>query len=344
MPCNRELTIQVDEGDDGKRLDVVIAARIPTCSRSYASALISAGEIRLEGKTAKPGHRVRTGQRIDAHIPEPKPISALPEPMALDVCYEDGDLIVINKPWGIVVHPAPGNYTGTLVNGILHHCPDLEGIGGEIRPGIVHRLDKDTSGLLVVAKTAAALDHLSRQFKERSVHKTYLAVVHGVPESSSGRIALPITRHPVDRKRMSAIDQATEGRAGKRRGKARRAETGWKRVQQFEGASLLQLTPTTGRTHQIRVHCSSIGHPIVGDTLYARSRRHPSSKLSKATRAHLASVKRQMLHAWRLVCMHPATGREMAFESPIPEDMAGLMAELATVQESRTQSPGEEIP
>jgi 23S rRNA pseudouridine1911/1915/1917 synthase len=221
---------------------------------------------------------------------------------------------VINKPPGLVVHSAPGHFSGTLVNALLHHCPDLGAIGAEIRPGIVHRLDKDTSGTLVVAKNAATLEHLAVQFKNRTVIKDYLALVHGEMSADSGTIRLPVGRHPVDRKRMS-----THSRKG------REAETGWRVVRRLGGFTLLELRLKTGRTHQIRVHCAAIQRPIVGDPVYGR-RKVAADHVE--IHALLASVGRQMLHAWRLEIVHPCRGERMAFESPLPEDMGRLIEKL----------------
>jgi 23S rRNA pseudouridine1911/1915/1917 synthase len=213
-----------------------------------------------------------------------------------------------------VVHPAPGHACGTLVNALLNHCPDLGGIGAELRPGIVHRLDKDTSGTLVVAKNAVAIDNLSAQFKNRSVRKDYLALVRGEMAADSGAIRLPIGRHPEDRKRMSTRSR-----------KSREAETVWRVARRWRGCTLLELHLKTGRTHQIRVHCAAIGRPIVGDSVYGRRK---ATADSVEIQALFASARRQMLHAWRLEVAHPRTGEPMRFESPLPEDMERLIAKL----------------
>jgi 23S rRNA pseudouridine1911/1915/1917 synthase len=247
-------------------------------------------------------------------MPEPKPSEFMPESIPLQILYEDADIVVINKPPGLVVHPAPGHATGTLVNALLHHCPDLSGIGAELRPGIVHRLDKDTSGTLVVAKNAVAVDHLATQFKNRTVIKDYLALIYGEMLTETGTVRMPIGRHPVDRKRMS-----TRSRKG------REAETGWRVARRWHGCSLLELRLKTGRTHQIRVHCAAIGRPIVGDPVYGGRK---AAVGSGAVPARLSSARRQMLHAWRLEIVHPRSGEPMRFESPLPEDMQRLIAEL----------------
>ncbi|MEJ2658709.1 MAG: RluA family pseudouridine synthase [Desulfobacterales bacterium] len=257
----RAFTIHVESTDSGKRLDLYISALISDCSRSVATSLIRDGKIRVQGAAKKAGYRVKTGDEISGCIPPPTPIQFKPEPIPIDILYEDDHIIVVNKQPGLVVHPAPGHYSGTLVNGLLYHCPLIEGIGGALRPGIVHRLDKDTSGVLVVAKNEKAHQHLAKLFKSRQIQKTYLALVYGAMESDSGKISLPIGRHPVDRKKMSIKSRKT-----------RVAETVWQIRERFEPASLIELDLKTGRTHQIRVHCAAIHHPVIGDPVYGRRR------------------------------------------------------------------------
>jgi 23S rRNA pseudouridine1911/1915/1917 synthase len=309
-----EFSFPADAAGSGIRLDVFIAERLVDCSRSFAGQLITGGHVRVNGQARKPAYRLKAGDIVTGCIPPPRPSGFLPEPIPLHILYEDEHIVVVNKPPGLVVHPAPGHYSGTLVNGLLYHCPDLGGIGDELRPGIVHRLDKDTSGTLVAAKNAAALEHLARQFKRRSVTKDYLALVHGDMPAPSGIIRLPIGRHPVDRKRMS-----TRSRRG------REAETGWRVARCLGGFTLLELRLSTGRTHQIRVHCAAIQRPIVGDPVYGR---RTAAAGSADMHALLAPVRRQMLHAWRLEIDHPRSGERMRFESPLPEDMKGLIARL----------------
>ncbi len=322
MPPNGAFRVRVTQSDQGKRLDVVVAAHLPACSRSLATSLIAEDKIRVDGQNKKPGYRVRIGEHIEGSIPEPEPIAFQPEPIELDRLFEDRHLIVVNKPPGLVVHPAPGHYSGTLVNALLYHCKDLEGIGAKLRPGIVHRLDKDTSGALVVAKTSAAHEHLSQQFKAREVNKAYLALVFGEPKSDKGVVKLPIGRHPVDRKRMST--QST---------KQREAETLWKVSERFNGFTLLLLHLHTGRTHQIRVHCAAIHHPVVGDPVYGprnllKNLRKGKSGIPESVITGLKAIQRQMLHAVRLGFIHPATGEKMEFEAPMPADMAQLLDKL----------------
>lgn len=301
----------VSNASAGERLDILIALRVPGCSRSMAAQIIRDGRVRVADDIRKPGYRVKSGEHISGDIPPPDSISYEPEPILLSIIHEDASILVIDKPAGMVVHPAPGHHTGTLVNAILHHCPDLEGIGGKVRPGIVHRIDKDTSGLLVVAKTASAQTHLAAQFKNRTLQKIYLALVMGRMKTVSGEIDLPIGRHPVDRKKMSIVSKRN-----------RDARTLWRVKESFDAAALLEIEIKTGRTHQIRVHCSSIQHPVVGDTVYGY--RPPTGLLS----LKLKPVSRQMLHAWQMTFTHPETGQIMRLEAPIPADMAAVLAGL----------------
>jgi len=308
----------VNSNDSGKRLDVVVSSLIPLCSRNIASRLIQKGMIRVHDALKKPGYRVKSGETICGRIPPPEPLPLEPEPIRLNIVYEDKYIIVINKQPGLVVHPAPGHYTGTLVNGLLYHCPDLEGVGGKIRAGIVHRLDKDTSGIMVVAKTHLAHTGLASQFKNRTVQKKYLAVVYGEMDSKSGSITLPIGRHPSNRKKMSTFSR-----------RSRFAETTWKVREPFDGATLLELNLKTGRTHQIRVHCAAVNHPVVGDPVYCPRKRtdHFINKRQDICTL-VKSASRQMLHAWRLKFTHPVNGESLFFEAPVHEDMKGLIAGL----------------
>jgi len=314
MTRGSEFSFLADAACSGIRIDVFLAERVPDCSRSFAGQLLAGACIKVNGQVRKPSYRLKAGDIVSGHFPAAQPCGFLPEPIPLQILYEDAHILVIDKPPGLVVHPAPGHFSGTLVNALLHHCPDLGAIGAEIRPGIVHRLDKDTSGTLVVAKNAAALEHLAVQFKNRTVIKDYLALVHGEMSADSGTIRMPIGRHPVDRKRMS-----TNSRKG------REAETGWRVARRLGGFTLLELRLKTGRTHQIRVHCAAILRPIVGDPVYG-GRKAAADRVE--IQALLASVGRQMLHAWRLEIDHPRSGERMAFESPLPEDMGRLIAEL----------------
>jgi 23S rRNA pseudouridine1911/1915/1917 synthase len=318
MPVKAGFSIQVRPSDEGKRLDVLVANRVPDCTRSFAAGLIAHKHIHVNSQPKKPGYRVKAGDKISGVIPAPIPVEFKPEPVPIDILYEDDCILVLNKQPGLVVHPAAGHFSGTLVNGLLYHCPNLGGIGGELRPGIVHRLDKDTSGVMVVAKTDAAHTHLSRQFKSRNVQKVYLALVLGHVKSQTGDIKLPIGRHPVDRKRMSTL--STRGRT---------AETQWRVKERFQSLTLLELNLKTGRTHQIRVHCAAMHHPIAGDKVY-RPRKLEKTiaadhRLSDQIIPLLKTIRRQMLHAWRLRFTHPRTLEAVFYEAPLAADMVEII-------------------
>jgi len=314
MPGRNDFTICVDKSGSGIRLDLVVSSFLLSCSRSLVASLIRKGNVLVCGNLKKPGYRVMPGDIISGSIPDPEKACFDPEPIEIDIIYQDSDIIVINKPPGIVVHPAPGHYSGTIVNALLFHCRDLAGIGGEMRPGIVHRLDKDTSGVLVAAKNDSAHAFLSSQFKERKIKKTYMAIVHGSMEKDSGSIVLPIGRDAANRKKMSVVTR-----------KPRIAETHWKIVERLEGVSLISIDLKTGRTHQIRVHCSAIKHPVVGDQVYGQNRIKAPDTKNKEKQELLKLVKRQMLHAWRIRLCHPSTKKTMEFEAPVPGDMAELI-------------------
>lgn len=285
-----------------KRLDVFLTEVQSDISRSYIQKLIDSERVTVNGVAAKPHYKVKAGDRVMLTVPDPQPLDVQAEAIPLNIVYEDASLIVVDKPPGLVVHPAPGHAGGTLVNALLHHCKDLKGIGGVERPGIVHRLDKDTSGLVLVAKTGAALNDLLRQFKERQVKKVYLALVKGKLEPASGWIDAPIGRHRQHRKKMALND---DGRA---------AQTYYEVEKQFSQFALVRAEPKTGRTHQIRVHLASIGHPILGDRLYGH--------LRGATVPRMA---RQALHAHRLEVTHPESGQALQWVSPLPADLVQAM-------------------
>ncbi len=308
-------TFRVGQAHAGGRLDALVASEVEHCSRSYAAALIRQGCVTVDGAAKKPGYVVKAGEVVCGRIAPPETSSFLPEKVPLQILYEDAELLVVNKSPGMVVHPSPGHRSGTLVNALMHHCPDLAGISGSLRPGIVHRLDKDTSGVLVVAKNSRAMHHLAAQFKSRDVRKKYLALVYGNPRQDSGSVAEPIGRHPVDRKKMSVVTRAP-----------RSALTLWRVREQFNGACLLELDIRTGRTHQIRVHCKAMGHPVIGDPVYGNrgDKKRLASISSEMDRA-IAPLDRQMLHAWRISIIHPATGARLTMEAPPPADMTGLI-------------------
>lgn len=330
MPAAQgEIHFTVNTRESGLRLDTFVSERLPQYSRSQTAAWIRQGVLHVDGVQRKAGYKVKPGEQISGYIPAAIPVALVPEPIAFDILYEDRALIVVDKPAGLVVHPAAGHFSGTLVNGLLHHCPDLEGIGGERRPGIVHRLDKDTSGVLVVAKNAQAHQSLAQQFKARQVYKTYLAIVAGSPHQSSGRIELPVGRHPVERKKMSVVSP-----------RGREAITLWQVRERFAGATLLEVELKTGRTHQIRVHCQSMGLPIVGDPLYGRKRAlQQMTKSNTHLQSIFQSAHRQMLHAAQLRFTHPLSGAPLFFETPIPEDMAEVLQSLRQQQRPRNPNP-----
>jgi 23S rRNA pseudouridine1911/1915/1917 synthase len=314
--------LSVGSSEAGQRIDSFIAGHLPQYSRSQAVVLIRQGHILVDGQSCKPGHRVKSNESIVVRIPPAAPVDLVAEPLPLNILFEDADIIVIDKPAGMVVHPAVGHRTGTLVHGILYHCPDLEGIGAEKRPGIVHRLDKDTSGVMVVAKNARAHDKLSLQFKSRCIEKHYLALVFGSPKTDSGRVDLPIGRHPVERKKMS-----TRSRRG------RDALTLWKVRERFTGVTLIDVELKTGRTHQIRVHCHAMGFPIIGDPVYGRKGAIKQMSGSSGLPLALKNVKRQMLHAYKIGFKHPHDGQLLSFRAPLPKDIAHLLEQLQGFKE-----------
>lgn len=292
------------------RLDKLLSD-MTELSRSAVARLCEEGAVLLNGKTADKKALVKNGDTVEYNLPEPIPTEVLPENIPLDIVYEDSDIIVINKPEGMVVHPAPGNYTGTLVNALLYHCKDsLSGVGGVIRPGIVHRIDKDTSGLLVVAKNDAAHLSLAKQLETHEVCREYRALVFGGFSEDSGTVDAPIGRHPIDRKRMAVLPRGTAG--------AREAITHYEVLSRYGQISYLRLRLETGRTHQIRVHMSYKGHPLLGDEVYGRCQ-------SEFERRHKALFSGQALHAVALELTHPRTGEKMRFECELPDNFKKLI-------------------
>ncbi|MCX5905778.1 MAG: RluA family pseudouridine synthase [Deltaproteobacteria bacterium] len=301
--------------DRAKRLDVFLAEKEPSLSRSQVKRLIEQGHVAVEGKKAKAGMRLQENNIVSLTIPEPRVPEAQAEAIPLRILYEDAHLIVVDKPAGMVVHPGAGNYSRTLVNALLHHCPDLPGIGGVLRPGIVHRIDKDTSGILVVAKDEVTHRGLSEQFKKHTPERKYIGIVFGhIPDE--GQVEGSIGRHPRQRQKMSTRSK-----------KGREARTHWKALDHFRHFTLTEFRLETGRTHQIRVHLSSMGHPILGDPLYG-GRRGLSSIPSAPLRQALQNLKRQALHAAVLGFLHPVTGEKLVFTSPLPVDMQEVLAYL----------------
>lgn len=298
----------------GQRLDRALADALPTLSRERLKALMLEGAVMLAGKRPTPSLRVVGGEEVSVSVPEAAPATAQAQQIPLAIVYEDADLIVVDKPAGLVVHPAAGNPDGTLVNALLHHCAgQLSGIGGVARPGIVHRIDKDTSGLLVVAKTDLAHEGLAKQFATHSIGRRYLAVVAGRPSPPAGRIEGAIGRHPVHRKRMDIVSP----------GKGKHAVTHYRTLQPLKDAALVECRLETGRTHQVRVHMASSGHPLLGDPLYGRTRASHRDVLKSL------GFSRQALHARSLQLVHPRTQENLAFESPVPSDIQELIEALA---------------
>ncbi len=327
MPGVTSFSVAVTEKEAALRLDAWLAARLSSVTRNRIRHLIQSGAIRVNGQKKRPSYRVKSGDQVTGEIPDPAQPSPAPESQKLEVVLEDEALVVLNKPPGLVVHPAPGHFSGTLVNALLFRYPELKEVGDPLRPGIVHRLDKDTSGLLLVARNSHAHQHLARQFKARQVVKRYLTVVHGNPKTENGVISLPVGRHPRDRKRMSTI--SVRGRS---------ARTEWRVRERFLRAALLEVDLKTGRTHQIRVHLAALGHPVAGDLVYGIRKRPTGSGLKEADA--LQGAKRQMLHAWRLRIVHPSTLRPLELEAPLPEDMQDLLVSLRTSSPPQGGKPG----
>ncbi len=301
----------------GQRLDWVLSRQPGIASRATAQRLIAGGRVRVNGEAAPADRKLRVGDVIDYAIPPPHPVTTPAQAGALNVLYEDAALIVIDKPAGLPMHPGPGHPDGTLVNYLLAHCGDLSGIGGALRPGIVHRLDMDTSGIVVVAKTDAAHLGLAAQFKARTIDRTYLALVLGRPADNKGTIDLPLGRHKTHRVRRAVLEHG------------KRAVTHWWIEQRLTPLCLLRLKLETGRTHQIRVHLAAQGWPVVGDPLYGGGARLKGIALTPEARATLLAFRRQALHAAELGFTHPVTGQRLQFSSPLPEDFRDLLRALA---------------
>lgn len=316
-----EYRFEVSQENAGSRLDLFLSRMSLELSRNQVQRLIDNNCILVNEKPQKASYRLRSKDQVLVSVPPAPPSQLEPEPLSLDVVFEDDHLIAINKPSGLVVHPATSHRTSTLVHGLLHHCDHLADLGGPLRPGIVHRLDKDTSGIIVVAKENSAYRHLSRQFKEKLVYKEYSALVYGHLRQSSGQFTDPIRRHPKNRKKMGII-------AG-----GREASTFWWLELLFGEVSLVKVVIKTGRTHQIRVHFAHARHPVVGDATYGGKKRVKSVQ-NPLMRARLSKVKRQMLHARRLALEHPATGETLDLSTPLPEDMTDLLQFLRKYDQS----------
>lgn len=289
-----KLEYRVEEKDNRTRLDKYISERLPDRSRSYVQGLIEKGCIMVNGEEKKSNYAVRSGDTISIDIPEPEELNVKAERIPLDIVYEDPDVIVVNKEQGMVVHPASGIYSGTLVNALLEHCKDLSGINGVLRPGIVHRIDKDTSGVIVIAKNDFSHNILARQLKDHSMTRVYYALVEGVIKKDEGTIEAPLGRHPVEKVKISVVKDG------------RNAVTHYKVIKRYKANTLVECVLETGRTHQIRVHMAHIGHPVVGDPVYGYKKQR-------------FKLKGQLLHAKKLGFIHPVTNKYMEFESPLPD-------------------------
>ncbi|MDI6742751.1 MAG: RluA family pseudouridine synthase [Smithella sp.] len=316
MEQEEKISFTIDKSQIGQRLDIFLAQSEADISRSHVKQVIEEGDVLVNGKVPKVSQHLKEGDVIILTKKPPAEATALPQEMPLNIVYEDETIIVINKPAGLVVHPAPGNPDKTLVNALLFHCRDLSGIGGVLRPGIVHRLDKDTSGLIVAAKSDDAHRHLSAQFEKHDVHKKYLALVWGDVKGDHGEIVAAVGRHPVNRKKMS-----TKSRHGKG------ALTLWKVLERYRVVTLLEVEIKTGRTHQIRVHLSDRGYPVVGDAVYGNASRI-KAVADPALKSGLKHFNRQALHAAQLSFVHPVKNERMVFTASLPQDMADLCSQL----------------
>ena len=304
------IDVRLEPAFAGWRLDRALAAAVPTLSRERLKSLIRSGAVEASGKAVRdPAAKVSGGEALRVAVPEPSPAHNEAQDIPLTIVFEDEHLLIVDKPAGLVVHPAAGNFDGTLVNALLHHCAgELSGIGGVARPGIVHRIDKDTSGLLVVAKTDVAHEGLAKQFAAHSIERRYLAIINGVPKAPQGTVDAPLARSSINRKKIAVVAD----------GRGKRAITHWKRLQVLKDAALVECRLETGRTHQVRVHMASLGHPLLGDPVYGRSGK-AHGKLLNELQFH-----RQALHAAELGFTHPVTKIRLSFSSPMPPDMQEL--------------------
>ncbi len=328
---NPQITFRVPSKDSLKRLDVFLSQEQRTLSRSQIKRLIARGNVQVGGRKAKAGMKLKENDAVTLHLPELQAAEALAQPIPLVLLYEDRHLLVVDKPAGMVVHPGAGNLSGTLVNALLYHCPDLAGIGGVLRPGIVHRLDKDTSGLLVVAKDDFTHRDLSAQFKEHTPLRKYIGIVWG-QIADEGQIEATIGRHPKHRQKMSV---------GPKRG--REARTHWRVREHYENFCLAEFRLQTGRTHQIRVHLSSLGHPLLGDPLYG-GRKKLAIIEPLPLRQALQNLRRQALHAAELGFVHPVTREKLMFSSAVPQDMEEAIAALREWDDPRKGPSGRKHP
>ncbi|MBI9077238.1 MAG: RluA family pseudouridine synthase [Desulfatibacillum sp.] len=310
----------VNDTEQGQRLDAFVPVRCSTLSRNACLRLIKQGQITVDNQIKKPAYTLKAGQTICIVVPEPETSDILPQDMDLDILFEDKDIVVVNKAPGLVVHPGPGHGHNTLVNALLYHCKDLSGIGGVQRPGIVHRLDKDTSGVILIAKNDLAHLGLAHQFANRTMDKMYLALAHGVIKEDTGKVDLPIGRHPSDRKRMHVSTPA----------RGREALSLWKVRERFQDATFVEVAIKTGRTHQIRVHLAALHHPAIGDPVYGGRKKR--GRLPASLQGKLPVPERQMLHAHIIQFNHPVSGERLTCTASLPKDMADLLSVLREQQ------------
>jgi len=316
----RNFSFFVSSEEEGQRLDRFLCSKVKDLTRSRAQELIRAGRARVNNSPPKPSHRLKRGDNVSVSIPPPVAYELEPGPVRFGVIHDNNSLLVIDKPAGLVTHPAPGHAKETLVHGLLQYCPTLSGAGGRLRPGIVHRLDKDTSGLLVVAKNDRVHSYLVARFKAGTVTKRYKAIVHGIVKGESGEIDLPVGRHPNRRKQMWVVPSG-----------GKKAVTRWRKIEELGSCfTLLSVTPRTGRTHQIRVHLSYVGHPVVGDPVYGHRRNWWKKHFPDSEKQGLL-IKRQMLHAEVLGFVHPDSGKYLEFEAPLPSDMQKVLEMLKSL-------------
>ena len=316
MTASPEASFQVTSEESGARLDAFLAGRCTDYSRVQLRRAISEGQVHVDGKKAKPSYRLVEAQLVSIIFPEQRPTGAAPEPIALDVLFEDDSMAVVNKPPGMVVHPAKGHWSGTLAAALSYHFTHLSTVGGATRPGIVHRLDRDTSGVILVAKTDAAHAHLAAQFESRSVSKEYRALVSPSPDRDRDWIDAPLGVHPYQREKMAIRTHDPS---------AREAQTFYEVLERFDGMAYLKVEPKTGRTHQIRVHLTHVGYPILADKLYSGRSKITQGDLSGHREETTVVLDRQALHAYRIEVQHPGTNEKMEFVSPLPEDFTGCL-------------------
>ena len=324
--ASRQCQLQVSPDDVGKRLDAYLSEKFGDFSRGQLRAVIETGHVQVDGQYARPAYRVRVGERIDVELPEKAPAGPLSEDIDLDILYQDDHIAAINKPSGMVVHPARGHWSGTLTCALAFHFKQLSSVGGATRPGVVHRLDRDTSGVILVAKTDQAHAGMAAQFEARTMEKEYLTIVRGVPDRDRDVIEKPIGRHPYQREKMAIREHHST---------SREARTFYEVLERFPRHALVRVAPKTGRTHQIRVHMAYVGCPVLCDRLYAGHAQITGQELEGGNEAGDVLLDRQALHAWRIRLVHPVTQEPLQLEAPLPADLVGVLEYLRSLSSSR---------